>query len=175
MLSRNRTSPSPHKQHLLYRLHITRELRAGLATKEPDEVPGGHKIDPAQWIDRRTINDCRSSHPSTQHSPLPRPARLARMDGPSTPTPSGRLPGFVHSLLKDTNPVRSAILTDQGASGHRPLSSSAAVAVASSSDSKSFRRSPCPDRLTEYPLPGSGVIRTASRRSWNERDNSNAR
>ncbi|MDL4776838.1 NUDIX hydrolase [Actinomadura xylanilytica] len=54
MVSRPGATPPPRKLHLIYRLHVTPEVRAGLATEEYDEVPGGHEIGLIQWIDHRT-------------------------------------------------------------------------------------------------------------------------
>lgn len=54
MVSRPGATPPPRKLHLIYRIHVTPEVRAALATEEYDEVPGGHEIGLIQWIDYRT-------------------------------------------------------------------------------------------------------------------------
>lgn len=54
MVSRPGATPPPRKLHLIYRLHITPEVRETLATEEYDEVPGGHEIGLIEWIDYRT-------------------------------------------------------------------------------------------------------------------------
>ncbi|WP_438490256.1 NUDIX domain-containing protein [Streptomyces sp. S186] len=44
----------PRKLHLLYRLHITSELRATLAEQELDELPdGSHEVGVIEWVDYR--------------------------------------------------------------------------------------------------------------------------
>lgn len=57
MVSRPGATPPPRKLHLLYRLHVTPEVRAELATEEYDEVPGGHEVGLIQWVDYRTTAD----------------------------------------------------------------------------------------------------------------------
>ncbi|GLY79211.1 hypothetical protein Airi01_074780 [Actinoallomurus iriomotensis] len=54
MVSRPGATPPPRKLHLIYRLHITPDVREALATEEYDEVPGGHEIGLIDWIDYRT-------------------------------------------------------------------------------------------------------------------------
>ncbi|MEU8543062.1 NUDIX hydrolase [Streptomyces sp. NPDC048717] len=47
-------TPPPRKLHLIYRLHITPELRATLAETEQDEQPdGSHETGIIEWIDYR--------------------------------------------------------------------------------------------------------------------------
>ncbi|MFG2291930.1 NUDIX domain-containing protein [Streptomyces sp. NPDC048603] len=47
-------TPSPRKLHLLYRLHITPEVRATLAERELDELPdGSHEVGIIEWVDYR--------------------------------------------------------------------------------------------------------------------------
>ncbi|MFI9742675.1 NUDIX hydrolase [Streptomyces sp. NPDC052494] len=47
-------TPPPRKLHLIYRLHITPELRATLAEVEHDELPdGSHETGVVEWIDYR--------------------------------------------------------------------------------------------------------------------------
>ncbi|OEJ30021.1 NUDIX hydrolase [Streptomyces subrutilus] len=46
--------PPPRKLHLIYRLHITPELRGTLAVQELDEQPdGSHEVGIIEWIDYR--------------------------------------------------------------------------------------------------------------------------
>ncbi|MFB6615556.1 NUDIX domain-containing protein [Streptomyces sp. NPDC056367] len=53
-VSRPGPTPPPRKLHLVYRLHITPEVRAGLAERELDELPdGSHEIGVIEWIDYR--------------------------------------------------------------------------------------------------------------------------
>ncbi|MFH8342519.1 NUDIX domain-containing protein [Streptomyces sp. AM6-12] len=48
-------TPPPRKLHLIYRLHITPELRGTLAERELDELPdGGHEVGVIEWVDYRT-------------------------------------------------------------------------------------------------------------------------
>ncbi|MFJ9822808.1 NUDIX hydrolase [Streptomyces sp. NPDC101160] len=48
-------TPPPRKLHLIYRLHITPEVRATLAETEQDELPdGSHEAGVIEWIDYRT-------------------------------------------------------------------------------------------------------------------------
>jgi 8-oxo-dGTP pyrophosphatase MutT (NUDIX family) len=47
-------TPSPRKIHLIYRLHISPEVRAGLAETERDELPdGGYETGVIEWVDYR--------------------------------------------------------------------------------------------------------------------------
>ncbi|GAA0316284.1 hypothetical protein GCM10010302_64230 [Streptomyces polychromogenes] len=47
-------TPPPRKLHLVYRLHVTPDVRASLAAYEHDELPdGGHDIGVIEWIDYR--------------------------------------------------------------------------------------------------------------------------
>ncbi|MGW0754300.1 NUDIX hydrolase [Streptomyces sp. NPDC002587] len=47
-------TPPPRKLHLIYRLHITPDLRASLAEQELDELPdGSHEVGVIEWIDYR--------------------------------------------------------------------------------------------------------------------------
>ncbi|MFF5263246.1 NUDIX hydrolase [Actinomadura viridis] len=82
MVSRPGTTPPPRKLHLIYRLHITPEVRATLATEEYDEVPSGHEIGLIQWVDYRTTADLPIFPPigtalATLPSPLAAPTDAA--------------------------------------------------------------------------------------------------
>jgi 8-oxo-dGTP diphosphatase len=56
MVSRPGITPPPRKLHLIYRLHITPDVRANLATEEHDEVPGGHEVGIIEWVNyRKTV------------------------------------------------------------------------------------------------------------------------
>jgi 8-oxo-dGTP pyrophosphatase MutT (NUDIX family) len=47
-------TPPPRKLHLIYRIHITAQVRATLAGHEYDELPdGGHELGVIEWIDYR--------------------------------------------------------------------------------------------------------------------------
>ncbi|MFF5933365.1 NUDIX hydrolase [Streptomyces sp. NPDC012508] len=47
-------TPSPRKLHVIYRLHISPEVRATLAEQELDELPdGSHEVGVIEWIDYR--------------------------------------------------------------------------------------------------------------------------
>ncbi|MCZ0211326.1 NUDIX hydrolase [Streptomyces sp. UMAF16] len=51
-------TPPPRKLHLIYRLHITPELRATLAETEHDELPdGSHETGIIEWVDYRKTAD----------------------------------------------------------------------------------------------------------------------
>lgn len=51
-------TPPPRKLHLIYRLHITPETRAGLAAQELDEQPDGtHEVGVIEWVDHRKTAD----------------------------------------------------------------------------------------------------------------------
>ncbi|WP_329520661.1 NUDIX hydrolase [Spirillospora sp. NBC_01491] len=69
MVSRPGATPPPRKLHLIYRLHVTPEIRAGLATEEYDEVPGGHEIGLIQWIDHRSARRSPRSPARAPRSP----------------------------------------------------------------------------------------------------------
>jgi 8-oxo-dGTP pyrophosphatase MutT (NUDIX family) len=54
MVSRLGPTPPPRKLHLLYRLHVTPDVRARMATQEYDELPdGGHEIGIVEWPNYR--------------------------------------------------------------------------------------------------------------------------
>ena len=57
MVSRPGTTPPPRKLHLIYRLHVTPEVRATLAVEEYDEVPGGYEVGVIEWVDYRATAD----------------------------------------------------------------------------------------------------------------------
>ncbi|MER7846867.1 NUDIX hydrolase [Kitasatospora sp. NPDC096077] len=49
---------APRKIHLIYRTHVTPEVRATLATQEFDELPdGSHEVGTIEWIDYRKTAD----------------------------------------------------------------------------------------------------------------------
>ncbi|MFM9445125.1 NUDIX domain-containing protein [Streptomyces acidiscabies] len=51
-------TPPPRKLHLIYRLHITPEIRANLAEQEFDEQPDGtHEVGVIEWVDYRKTAD----------------------------------------------------------------------------------------------------------------------
>ncbi|MEU9304850.1 NUDIX hydrolase [Streptomyces sp. NPDC048269] len=53
-VSRPGPTPPPRKLHLIYRFHITPELRATLAQQELDELPdGSHEVGVIEWVDYR--------------------------------------------------------------------------------------------------------------------------
>ncbi|MFI6177817.1 NUDIX domain-containing protein [Nonomuraea sp. NPDC051191] len=54
MITRPGPTPPPRKLHLIFRLHITPEVRAKLATVEYDELPDGTS-EPGiiEWVDHR--------------------------------------------------------------------------------------------------------------------------
>ncbi|WP_367134453.1 MULTISPECIES: NUDIX domain-containing protein [Streptomyces] len=57
-VSRPGSTPPPRKLHLLYRLHISEETRATLATEEYDELGDGtHEIGIIEWVDYRKTAD----------------------------------------------------------------------------------------------------------------------
>ncbi|NUW38605.1 NUDIX hydrolase [Nonomuraea rhodomycinica] len=53
-VSRPGPTPPPRKLHLIYRLHISAQIRAKLAACEFDQQPGGgHELGIIKWIDYR--------------------------------------------------------------------------------------------------------------------------
>ncbi|MFB6523710.1 NUDIX domain-containing protein [Streptomyces sp. NPDC056401] len=51
-------TPPPRKIHMIYRLHITPELRDTLAEQEFDEQPdGSHEVGVIEWIDYRKTTE----------------------------------------------------------------------------------------------------------------------
>ncbi|MFD8261336.1 NUDIX hydrolase [Streptomyces griseoluteus] len=51
-------TPLPRKLHLVYRLHVTPDVRATLAEQELDEQPdGSHEVGTIEWIDYRKTAD----------------------------------------------------------------------------------------------------------------------
>nr|WP_248628167.1 NUDIX hydrolase [Nonomuraea coxensis] len=84
-VSRPGSTPSPRKLHLIYRLHVSPEVRRALATHELDEMAaGGHEVGHVQWIDYRQAADL----------PLfpPVGAALARLAGPAARPGAVELP-----------------------------------------------------------------------------------
>jgi ADP-ribose pyrophosphatase YjhB (NUDIX family) len=54
-INRPGPTPPPRKLHLLYRVHISEAVRAGLATEEYDELPDGtHEVGHVDWLDYRS-------------------------------------------------------------------------------------------------------------------------
>ncbi|MFF9322366.1 NUDIX domain-containing protein [Streptomyces sp. NPDC014735] len=71
-----RPGPTPplRKLHLIYRFHITPELRATLAETEQDELPdGSHETGVIEWIDYRKTAELPTHRPGPR-----RPARIPR-------------------------------------------------------------------------------------------------
>ncbi|WP_237110117.1 NUDIX hydrolase [Nonomuraea sp. MG754425] len=57
-VTRPGTTPSPRKLHLVYRLHVSPDVRRGLARHEFDEVAGGrYEIGHVRWIDYRRAGE----------------------------------------------------------------------------------------------------------------------
>jgi 8-oxo-dGTP pyrophosphatase MutT (NUDIX family) len=57
-VSRPGPTPPPRKLHLIYRLHVTSEVRRMLAVEEYDEQPGGdHEVGVVEWVDHRRTAD----------------------------------------------------------------------------------------------------------------------
>ncbi|USY17000.1 NUDIX hydrolase [Nocardiopsis exhalans] len=56
-VSRPGATPPPRKLHLIYRLHVTPEVRQGLAVEEYDEQPGGHEVGIVEWVNHRRAAD----------------------------------------------------------------------------------------------------------------------
>ncbi|MFC5724986.1 NUDIX hydrolase [Streptomyces gamaensis] len=57
-VSRPGATPPPRKIHLLYRLHISEDIRATLATEEHDELEdGSHEVGVIEWVDYRKTAD----------------------------------------------------------------------------------------------------------------------
>ncbi|MET9885440.1 NUDIX hydrolase [Streptomyces sp. NPDC006430] len=51
-------TPPPRKLHLIYRFHVTPEVRATLAEQELDELPdGSHEVGAIEWIDYRATDE----------------------------------------------------------------------------------------------------------------------
>ncbi|MBO1414422.1 NUDIX domain-containing protein [Streptomyces sp. FH025] len=89
-LERPGPTPSPRKVHLFYRVHITPEIRAELATEEYDELPdGSHEVGHVEWIDYRKITDL----------PLfpPIGSALAALAAPDAPVVSFGLPEITNA------------------------------------------------------------------------------
>jgi ADP-ribose pyrophosphatase YjhB (NUDIX family) len=87
MVSRPGATPPPRKIHLLYRLHITPEVRDGLATEEHDELPdGGHEVGHIEWINYRKTADLPIFPPIG-------PA-LSALPSPHTPVTDAALPAI---------------------------------------------------------------------------------
>ncbi|MET9296181.1 NUDIX domain-containing protein [Streptomyces sp. NPDC003077] len=57
-VSRPGPTPPPRKLHLIYRFHLTPDVRARLAVREYDELPDGtHELGTIEWVDyRKTID-----------------------------------------------------------------------------------------------------------------------
>lgn len=57
-VSRPGPTPPPRKLHLVYRFHVSPEVRAALATGEFDEQPDGtHELGTIEWVDYRKTAD----------------------------------------------------------------------------------------------------------------------
>ncbi|WP_327581619.1 NUDIX hydrolase [Nonomuraea sp. NBC_00507] len=84
-ISRPGPTPPPRKLHMIYRLHITAQVRATLADREYDELPNGsHELGIIEWIDYR----------KTEHLPIfpPIGPALAALPDPRAPIIDAALP-----------------------------------------------------------------------------------
>ncbi|MFF0433696.1 NUDIX domain-containing protein [Streptomyces sp. NPDC004327] len=91
-VSRPGPTPPPRKLHLIYRLRIGPEVRAGLATEELDELPdGSYETGHIVWRDHRTVAEL----------PLfpPIGPRLARL-GPRTTVTDAALPAVTDATYR---------------------------------------------------------------------------
>ncbi|WP_035844125.1 NUDIX hydrolase [Kitasatospora azatica] len=77
-ISRPGPTPPPRKFHLIYRLHVTPEVRAGLATQEFDELPdGSHEVGAVEWHDYRKVDGLPLFPPIGK--------QIAELDAPTAP------------------------------------------------------------------------------------------
>jgi 8-oxo-dGTP diphosphatase len=77
-ISRPGPTPPPRKFHLIYRLHVTPEVRAQLATQEFDELPdGSHEVGAIEWHDYRKVDGLPLFPPIGK--------QIAELDGPHAP------------------------------------------------------------------------------------------
>ncbi|MFJ1757509.1 NUDIX domain-containing protein [Kitasatospora sp. NPDC088134] len=77
-ISRPGPTPPPRKFHLIYRLHVTPEVRARLATQEFDELPDGtHEVGTVEWHDYRKVDGLPLFPPIGKH--------IAELDSPTAP------------------------------------------------------------------------------------------
>ncbi|MCP2334747.1 NUDIX hydrolase [Actinomadura rupiterrae] len=83
MVTRPGPTPSPRKLHLVYRLHITADVRRTLATEEDDD---GHDSGEIVWLPYRDTVGL-SLYP-------PVAARLASLPSPTSPVPDAAAPGI---------------------------------------------------------------------------------
>ncbi|MFC5185145.1 NUDIX hydrolase [Actinomadura harenae] len=90
MVTRPGPTPSPRKLHLVYRVHITGDVRRTLATEETDDTPGGHDVGRIVWVPYRDTAGL-SLYP-------PVAARLAALPSPDAPVTDAAVPPF-----NDTN------------------------------------------------------------------------
>ncbi|GHE14809.1 NUDIX hydrolase [Streptomyces alanosinicus] len=57
-VSRPGATPPPRKLHLVYRFHVTPQVRQKLAQQEFDELPdGSHEAGTIEWVDYRKTSD----------------------------------------------------------------------------------------------------------------------
>ncbi|SDT51425.1 NUDIX domain-containing protein [Streptomyces sp. TLI_053] len=77
-ISRPGPTPPPRKFHLIYRLHVTPEVRARLATQEFDELPdGSHEVGTVEWHDYRKVDGLPLFPPIGK--------QIAALDSPTAP------------------------------------------------------------------------------------------
>ncbi|MGW4695413.1 NUDIX domain-containing protein [Kitasatospora cineracea] len=77
-ISRPGPTPPPRKFHLIYRLHVTPEVRARLATQEFDELPDGtQEVGAIEWHDYRKVDGL------PLFPPIGR--QIAELDSPTAP------------------------------------------------------------------------------------------
>ncbi|MEV5572427.1 NUDIX hydrolase [Spirillospora sp. NPDC052269] len=86
MVTRPGPTPSPRKLHLVYRLHVTEDVRRTLATEEVDETPTGHDVGRIVWLPYRETAAL-SLYP-------PIAARLAALPSPNAPISDASAPAF---------------------------------------------------------------------------------
>ncbi|WP_229891693.1 NUDIX hydrolase [Streptomyces mashuensis] len=115
-VSRPGSTPPPRKIHLLYRLHISEDIRAALATEEHDELEDGTYSRPARSSGSTTARPPihPSSRPSARPSrpspaPTPPSATLRCQRSRMRTTPGAdltrvRRPSLEAALRRDTRP-----------------------------------------------------------------------
>ncbi|GAA2697296.1 NUDIX hydrolase [Nonomuraea recticatena] len=110
MVTRPGPTPPPRKLHLIYRLHVTPEVRARMAVEEYDELPDGNReIGIVEWIDYRKTAELPifpPIGPALAALPSPRPWRSKRLYLPSpTPTTPGcKPPSLSRRRAPDSSP-----------------------------------------------------------------------
>ncbi|WP_242537571.1 NUDIX hydrolase [Streptomyces sp. BRB081] len=113
-VTRTSPTPPPRKKHLVYRFHISPDVRATLAEQELDELPdGSHEVGVTEWIDYRKTAEL-SIFPPIGPALPPWPPAPSSPTPPSKPSPTRTTPGSDQTRRAKPAPQQCAELAHLG-------------------------------------------------------------